>query len=72
GKQDAMHRMASALLERETLDANEIRMILDNQELPPVKPTGGNGSPAAEVPQQMLKPEPKHGGAFPEGSPSPA
>ncbi len=71
-KQDAMHRMAGALLERETLDANEIRLILENRELPPVKPTGGSGgTPVVDV-QQVLKPEPKHGGAFPEGSPSPA
>ncbi len=71
-KQDAMHRMATALLERETLDANEIRMILEGQDLPPVKPSGGSGSPAVDATQQVLKPEPKHGGAFPEGSPSPA
>ena len=71
-KQDVMHRMASALLERETLDAADIRLILDGQELPPVKQPGGpsNGSPTGDV-QQVLKPEPKHGG-FPEGSPSPA
>ncbi len=73
GKQDAMHRMANALLERETLDANDIRMILEGRELPPMKLPGGpsNGTPAGDV-QQVLKPEPKHGGAFPEGSPSPA
>jgi cell division protease FtsH len=73
GNQDAMHRMAVALLERETLDANEIRMIIDGQQLPPLKLPDGppNGTPAGGV-QQVLKPEPKHGGGFPEGSPSPA
>ena len=73
GNQDAMHRMATALLERETLDAAEIRMIIDGQDLPPLKPSGGppNGSATGDV-QQVLKPEPKHGGGFPEGSPSPA
>ena len=73
GNQDAMHRMATALLERETLDANEIRMIIDGQPLPPMK-TGGptGGTPTGDV-QQVLKPEPKHGsGGLPEGSPSPA
>jgi cell division protease FtsH len=67
-----MHRMATALLERETLDANEIRMIIDGQELPPLPQSGPPpaGGTKADV-QQILKPEPKHGG-FPEGSPSPA
>ncbi len=73
GKQDAMHRMATALLERETLDANDIRMIIDGQQLPPMKDSGNppNGTPTGDV-QQIMKPEPKHGGGFPEGSPSPA
>jgi len=69
--QDLMHAMSSALLERETLDANEIRMILDGKELPPLKPSGGNGTPTGDV-QQVLKPEPGRGASFPEGSPSPA
>ena len=72
GKQEAMHRMAAALLERETLDANEIRLIIEDKQLPPLKPSGGSGTPVSDPPQQVLKPEPKHGGAFPEGSPSPA
>jgi cell division protease FtsH len=72
GQQDAMHRMAAALLERETIDANDIRLILENKDLPPLKPSGGAGTPVSDVPQQILKPEPKHGSGFPEGSPSPA
>jgi len=72
GQQDAMHRMAAALLERETIDANDIRLILDNKQLPPLKPSGGSGTPVSDAPQQVLKPEPKHGAGFPEGSPSPA
>jgi cell division protease FtsH len=67
-----MHRMAQALLDRETLDAEEIRAIIEGRELPPLKPLGGpGGSPTGDV-QQVLKPEPARGGAFPEGSPSPA
>ena len=31
--QDIMHRMAIALLERETIDANEIRMIIEGKDL---------------------------------------
>jgi cell division protease FtsH len=69
--QDLMHAMANALLERETLDAGELRMILEGKELPPLKPTGGNGTPTGDV-QQVLKPEPGRGTSFPEGSPSPA
>ncbi len=34
---DVMHRMAAALLERETLDAAEIQLLIDGKELPPVK-----------------------------------
>ena len=50
-KQDAMHRMAVALLERETLDANEIRMIIDGQQLPPIKLQGPpNGTPDRRCP----------------------
>ncbi len=73
GRQDSMHRMATALLERETLDANDIRLIIEGQPLPPIKLSGGpsGGATAGDV-QQVIKPEPKHGGAFPEGSPSPA
>ena len=34
-KVDALHRMAAALLERETLDAGEIDLIMNGKELPP-------------------------------------
>jgi cell division protease FtsH len=67
-----MHRMSAALLERETIDANEIRMIIEGKELPPLKPSGGNGAPTGGDVQQVLKPEPGRGSSFPEGSPSPA
>jgi len=69
--QPMMHAMANALLERETLDAIEIRMLLEGKDLPPLKPSGGNGTPTGDV-QQVLKPEPGRGASFPEGSPSPA
>ena len=72
--QDAMHRIAAALLERETIDAEEVRLLIEGKELPPVRSvlaspsdTGGNGG------QTVLKPESRTGsGTFPEGSPSPA
>jgi len=69
-RQDVMHRMAAALLERETLDANEIRMILEGKELPPLK-IDGPGSGTGDV-QQVLKPDSGRSSGFPEGSPSPA
>jgi cell division protease FtsH len=70
--QDAMHRMSAALLERETLDANEIRLLIEGKELPPFsKPSGGAGATVTDV-QQVLKPEPGRGQGLPEGSPSPA
>ncbi|MFT4113074.1 ATP-dependent zinc metalloprotease FtsH [Silvibacterium sp.] len=71
GNHDKMHKMSNALLERETLDANEIRLIVDGQDLPPVKPSGGAGAPSGDT-QQVLRPEPGRGSSFPEGSPSPA
>ena len=71
---DAMHRLASALLERETIDAEEVRLLIEGKELPPVRSSlaapsdGGSGTP-----QQVFKPEGRSGGSsFPEGSPSPA
>ena len=71
---DIMHRMAAALLERETLDADDIRKIINGQDLPPMKSLGGPGGPTgvADVQQQVLRPEGSRGAGFPEGSPSPA
>jgi len=70
---DAMHRIGAALLERETIDAEEVRMLIMGETLPPMRSvlaspsdTGG-GSP-----QQVLKPDTRGGPGFPEGSPSPA
>jgi cell division protease FtsH len=71
---DIMHRMAAALLERETLDADDIKKIIEGQQLPPMKGLGGPGGPngvGADV-QQVLRPEGSRGTGFPEGSPSPA
>jgi len=69
-RQDIMHRMAAALLERETLEGSEIRMIIEGKELPPLK-IDGPGSPTGDV-QQILKPDSGRSSGFPEGSPSPA
>ncbi len=71
GHQGIMHRMSAALLEREVLDANEVKLIIEGQELPPVKlaPAGGNDGGV----QQVLKPEPsRNPGLAPGSRPSPA
>jgi cell division protease FtsH len=34
---DAMHRLAAALLERETIDAEEVRLLIEGKELPPFR-----------------------------------
>ena len=69
---DAMHRIASALLERETIDAEEVKMLIDGKPLPPLRsslatPSDTGGSDVQEV----LKPE-SRGPSYPEGAPSPA
>src|ERR1700754_2019795 len=71
--QDIMHRMASALLERETLDAAEIKLIIEGKELPAAKSAlsgvdPGNGGET----QKILKPEGGRKPGFGEGQPSPA
>ena len=68
-----MHRIAAALLERETIDAEEVKMLIEGKELPPMRsflasPSDSGGG----QPQQVLKPESRGGPGFPEGSPSPA
>jgi cell division protease FtsH len=70
---DAMHRIAAALLERETIDAEEVKMLLEGRELPPMRSSlaspsdGGSGGG-----QTILKPDTRTGSGYPEGSPSPA
>jgi cell division protease FtsH len=71
--QDAMHRISAALLERETIDAEEVKMLIEGRQLPPMRSilaSPGDGSGGV---QQVLKPEGSRGGPIhPEGSPSPA
>ncbi|MGH9475483.1 MAG: ATP-dependent zinc metalloprotease FtsH [Terriglobales bacterium] len=53
-----LHNLALALLERESLGAEEIRMVLAGQSLPPLEipppPSGGGEA----QPQEVLRPEP--------------
>ena len=72
---DAMHRIAAALLERETIDAEEVRMLIEGRELPPIRSVLASPSDGPGSGQQVLKPESRGGsggGGLPEGSPSPA
>jgi cell division protease FtsH len=71
-----MHRIAAALLERETIDADELKLLLEGKALPEMRSSlAGPGDSDGGQPQQVLKPEsrgPGTGGGLPEGSPSPA
>jgi len=70
---DAMHRIAMALLERETIDADEVKMLIEGKELPPIRSVLASPSDTGGGGQQILKPEARGGsGSLPEGSPSPA
>ena len=69
---DIMHRMATALLERETLDKAEIDLIIAGKELPPFKSPLAFADPGPGEPQKVIKPEPGRKPGFGEGQPSPA
>ena len=64
---EALRRIAAALLEREVLDAPEIRLLIDNKELPAKPPAVGKNDDV----QQVLKPEPGRPGIA-KGGESPA
>ncbi len=71
--QDAMHRIAAALLERETIDADEVKMLIEGKELPAMKSSLAAPSDGGGGVQQVLKPDTSRGGPIHgEGSPSPA
>jgi cell division protease FtsH len=70
--QDIMHRMAAALLERETLDAAEIKLIIEGKELPAAKSSLSGVDPGSGEAQKILKPEAGRKPGFGEGQPSPA
>ena len=51
-RSDALTRVAEALLEREVLDGDEVRQLIEGKELPPVHP-----SPPSGQTQQVVRPE---------------
>jgi cell division protease FtsH len=65
--QDIMHRMAKELLERETLDAAEIALIIAGKELPPVKSSLAYADGDSDT-QKVLKPEAGRKTGFGEGA----
>jgi len=69
---DIMHRMAVALLERETLDAAEIKLIIEGKELSAIKSPLSGVDPGSGEAQKVLKPEGGRKPGFGEGQPSPA
>ncbi len=70
---DIMHRMSAALLERETLDAAEIKLIIEGKALPEARSplSAVDPGPGGDV-QKVLKPESGRKPGFGEGQPSPA
>ncbi len=54
-KREYLDKIAAALLEREVIDANDIRLILEGKELPQRTPPA---TPPDDGVQQVLKPEP--------------
>ena len=70
---DIMHRMAEALLERETLDAAEIKLIIEGKELSAVRSplSAVDPGPGGDV-QKVLTPSKNSKPGFTEGQPSPA
>jgi cell division protease FtsH len=71
---DAVARVAEALLEREILDANEVRSLVAGEKLPPVR-TGGDdsarqaGTPSGTAPA-ILPPKPETGLGLPGPQPA--
>ena len=72
GNHDIMHRMSQLLLERETLDAEEIRLIIAGEPLPPARSPLAHAEPGdPDNTQKVLKPEGRTPG-FGDSRPSPA
>ncbi len=68
---DILHRLAAALLEREVLDAQEIKAIIEGRELPPVQSSSGSNS-GGEGHQVVLRPEPGRAPGIAGERPQPA
>jgi len=56
---DELHKVAKALLERETLDAEDIKILLNNGTLPPLRRNSTGAEGAAKPAESAREPEPK-------------
>jgi cell division protease FtsH len=56
---DALERIAHGLLEREVLDANEMRLLIDGKPLPDKMPPPSAPPVPSKEPQLSLRPEPR-------------
>ena len=70
--QEIMHRMSQALLERETLDAAEIELIIAGKELGPMRSALAQADSGSDDTQKILKPDTGRKPGFGEGAPNPA
>ncbi len=68
GNHDTLVRIALALLEREVLDANEIKLLIDGKDLPKIVPP----PKSEDGVQQVLRPEPGRPGIAKGERPAPA
>ena len=72
GHHDIMHRMSQLLLERETLDAEEIKLIIEGKDLPPARSPLAHADSGDGDTQKVLKPEAGRSPGFGDSRPSPA
>ncbi len=61
---EVMDRLANALLERETLDAEEIRLVIEGKDLPPMTTFRGPNDPPSGDVQHVIKPDPGRAPGF--------
>src|SRR5690606_27956911 len=58
-KRDVLDRIAEALLERETLDTADLRLLLAGEPLPPLASPAGPKAGEAGEPRRETRPEPR-------------
>ncbi|MCU0225697.1 MAG: AAA family ATPase, partial [Acidobacteria bacterium] len=74
GHREALVRIAESLLERETIDSEEVKMLVDNRTLPPMKKAAvmrsaeRSGPAPAGEPEAPAGPAPVMGGPHPQPS----
>jgi cell division protease FtsH len=75
-KRDLLDRVATALLEREQLDTQDMQTLMRGEDLPPfearVETPTGDGAPPAEAPAAPARPEPLGPAPSPSPTPTPA